>query len=351
MITSFFIYTKILYASNYMAWISEYLTFLLQVLTVFIFFTVFIAFVINSRKASSNNEEQDELKIKSLNDQYKTYKKKLQVTLLDKKELKLIEKEQKKAKKSIKNSQEQQKKKRIFVLDFTGDIQANAVNSFRDEITSILLIASENDEVLIRLNSPGGVVNGYGLASAQIQRLRNSNLRVTVCVDKIAASGGYMMACVAHSIVAAPFAIVGSIGVVAQLPNFHRLLKKNDIDFETFTAGENKRTVTIFGNNTDQGKEKFQDMLNDTHMLFKEYINQYRPEINIDDVANGDYWYGQQALNKGLIDDIMTSDEYILKAVQNETKVYKIEIIKKKKKKILDFLMGSIYKKLFSSIM
>ena len=108
----------------------------------------------------------------------------------------------------------------------------------------------------------------YGLAASQMQRIRDKKLKLTVCVDKVAASGGYMMAVVADKIIAAPFAVLGSIGVLAQVPNFHRLLKKHDVDFEMLTAGKYKRTLTMFGENTDKGREKFQEDIEDTHVLF-----------------------------------------------------------------------------------
>ncbi|MCP4842727.1 MAG: protease SohB, partial [Halieaceae bacterium] len=134
---------------------------------------------------------------------------------------------------------------------------------------------------------------------------------LTIAVDKVAASGGYMMACVADRIVAAPFAVVGSIGVVAQLPNFHRLLKKNDIDFETLTAGQYKRTLTMFGENTDTGRTKFLEDLEETHELFKTFVSANRPALDIAKVATGEVWYGQTALDEGLVDEVLTSDALV----------------------------------------
>ena len=200
---------------------------------------------------------------------------------------------------------------RLFVLDFDGDMQASQVEALREEISVVIPAATENDEVLIRLESPGGLVHGYGLAASQLQRLRDANISLTVAVDKVAASGGYMMACVATRIIAAPFAVLGSIGVIAQLPNFHRLLKKNDIDFELYTAGQYKRTLTMFGENTDKGRAKFVEELEDTHTLFKSFVAENRSVVDIDQVSTGEVWYGQQALEVRLIDEISTSDSYI----------------------------------------
>ncbi|WP_130835118.1 protease SohB [[Erwinia] mediterraneensis] len=200
----------------------------------------------------------------------------------------------------------------LYVLDFRGSVDAAEVASLREEVSAVLAVAVPGDEVLLRLESPGGVVHGYGLAASQLQRLRDHGLRLTAAVDKVAASGGYMMACVADRIVAAPFSIIGSIGVVAQIPNFNRLLKRNDIEVELHTAGEYKRTLTMFGENTEEGREKFRENLNETHVLFKDFVHQMRPGLNIEEVATGEYWFGRQALAKGLIDEIGTSDELII---------------------------------------
>ncbi len=205
-------------------------------------------------------------------------------------------------------------RRRIFVVDFHGDLRATALGSLRQEITAVLSVAREQDEVLVRLESGGGQVHAYGLAAAQLKRVTDREIALTVAVDKIAASGGYLMACVANRILAAPFAIVGSIGVIAQLPNFNRLLKRHDVDFEQFMAGEHKRTVTLFGENTEAGREKFQQEIEEVHGLFKDFVKTHRPKIDLDPVATGEYWYGSQAVERGLVDQLITSDEYLMKA-------------------------------------
>lgn len=215
------------------------------------------------------------------------------------------------AKKRVKDESEQADKKRLFVLHFDGDIKASQVASLREEISAILPEACKQDEVLLCLESPGGMVHGYGLAASQLQRIKDAGIPLTIAVDKVAASGGYMMACVADRIIAAPFAVLGSIGVIAQLPNFHKLLKKHDIDFELLTAGEYKRTLTMFGENTEKGREKFIEDLESTHDLFKSFVTANRPIVDITKVATGEVWYGQQALNEKLIDELGTSDSYI----------------------------------------
>jgi serine protease SohB len=201
---------------------------------------------------------------------------------------------------------------RVFVLDFHGDLHASAVASLREEISALLQVARPGDETLLRLESEGGVVHGYGLAASQLRRVREAGVKLTVAVDKVAASGGYLMACVADHILAAPFAVVGSIGVVGQLPNFNRLLKKHEIDYELHTAGEHKRTLTLFGENTAAGREKFRETLEDAHALFKSFIAQNRPQVDLARVATGDHWFGTRALDLKLVDELKTSDDYLL---------------------------------------
>jgi serine protease SohB len=216
------------------------------------------------------------------------------------------------------------------VLDFHGSIDAKEVTSLREEVTAILAVAQQGDEVLLRLETGGGMVHGYGLASSQLDRLKAAGLPLTIAVDKVAASGGYMMACIADKIVSAPFAIVGSIGVVAQLPNFNKLLKKHDIEFEQLTAGEYKRTLTMFGENTDKAREKFKEELEETHVLFKDFIREHRPDLDLEKVATGEHWFGTQAKALGLVDEIKTSDDLIVDACKNKT-VLALHYVQKKK--------------------
>ena len=212
---------------------------------------------------------------------------------------------------------EHEERKRVFVLDFNGDIRASEVDLLREEISAVLAFASPSDEVVLRLDSAGGMVHSYGLAASQLERIKAAKIKLTICVDEVAASGGYMMACLADKLIAAPFSILGSIGVVAQLPNFHRVLKKHGVDYETFTAGEYKRTVTMFGENTEKGKEKFIEEIQDTHLLFKEFVAQARPNIDIDQVATGEVWFGRRALEHNLVDELNTSDDFLMKICES----------------------------------
>ena len=215
----------------------------------------------------------------------------------------------------------------VFVIDFEGDMQASRVELFREEISTILKAADpKKDEVLIRIESRGGAVHGYGLAASQLKRIRDYKIPLTVCVDKVAASGGYMMACVADKIVAAPFAIVGSIGVFAGVPNIHRLLKKHDVDYEEVTAGEFKRTVSVMGEISPKGRQKFMEQIEDIHKLFKNFVTENRPSLDISKVATGEYWFGIRAKELNLIDEISSSDDYIFKALKDNKKVFKIKI-------------------------
>ncbi|OUS34789.1 protease SohB ['Osedax' symbiont bacterium Rs2_46_30_T18] len=214
-------------------------------------------------------------------------------------------------------SDEHEERKRVFVLDFNGDIRASEVDLLREEISAVLAFANTKDEVVLRLDSAGGMVHSYGLAASQLERIKAAKIKLTICVDEVAASGGYMMACLADKLIAAPFSILGSIGVVAQLPNFHRVLKKHGVDYETFTAGEYKRTVTMFGENTEKGKEKFIEEIQDTHLLFKEFVAQARPNIDIDQVATGEVWFGRRALEQNLVDELNTSDDFLMQICQS----------------------------------
>ena len=249
-----------------------------------------------------------EIRISHLNARVNEQRKKIAQTTASKFEfLQLTQQLSKEARLRKKNNQ------KVYVLDFKGDTAASAVEGLREEITLILATAKVGrDRVVLRLESPGGMVHGYGLAAAQLVRLRDAGFNLTICVDKVAASGGYMMACIANEIVSAPFAVVGSIGVVAQVPNFNRLLKEHHVDFELYTAGQFKRTVTMFGENTAEGKAKFEEELQQTHELFKHFVEKYRPQLNVEKVATGEHWYGKDALELNLVDKLQTSDEYLL---------------------------------------
>ena len=249
------------------------------------------------------------IEVEKLNDRYKSFRSQMQSRLLGKKEFKALSRIEKKTSKFEKATP---RSARLFVLNFDGDIRATATADLREEVTAILSVAKPGDEVVVKLESGGGLVTAYGLAASQLARLKSASVKLTICVDKVAASGGYMMACVADQILAAPFAVVGSIGVIAQVPNFNRVLKKHDIDYREITAGEFKRTVTVFGEITEPGLQKFKSQIEETHDLFKSFVTQNRPRMDIARVATGEYWYGTQALGLGLVDQIRTSDDYLV---------------------------------------
>lgn len=267
-----------------------------------------------------------ELKITHLNKVQNQHKQQLLLQIADKKTVKqLIKKTLKETAKLAKNKE---KSNNVYVLDFYGDIKASEVAELREEISVILSTAQKGDEVIVRLESAGGMVHGYGLAAAQLVRIKDAGLKLTVCIDKVSASGGYMMACVADKILSAPFAVVGSIGVVAQVPNFHDFLQKHDIDVNVFTAGKYKRTVTMFGKNDEEDKAKFQQELEQTHKLFQDFVTKYRPQLELDKVATGEHWYGEDAMNLKLVDELKTSDSYILDLLQTH-QVYSLQTCKK----------------------
>ena len=291
-----------------MEFLAEYASFLAKTATLVIAVLVVLSAIAGLR-GKGRRKAGGHLQVTRLNEFYKDLRERLESGLLEKNQLKALRKHQAKELKKQKKAPED--KPRVFVLDFDGDIKASATDSLRHEITALLTLATPRDEVVLRLESGGGMVHSYGLAASQLARIRQAGVPLTVCIDKVAASGGYMMACIGERIVSAPFAILGSIGVVAQLPNVNRLLKKHDIDFEVLTAGEYKRTLTVFGENTEKGREKFQEDLDVTHQLFKDFVSRYRPQLHIDDVATGEVWLGVAALNKQLVDELKTSDEYL----------------------------------------
>ena len=347
-----------------MEFLFEYLAFLAKAATLVVALVAVVAIIGQSVQQAKDMATEERIEVKKLNDRFENMQQAIESQLqtpeevaeqakAEKKRQKAEHKANKKLAKQKAKEQKQEKepskksetptetvtsesssadevpKKRIFVLDFDGDIRANAVDNMREEISAVLTVAKDSDEVFVRLESPGGVVHGYGLAASQLQRIKDAGIPLIASVDKVAASGGYMMACVADKIVAAPFSIIGSIGVVAQLPNFHRLLKKNDIDFEQHTAGDYKRTVTMFGENTDEDRAKFQQELEDTHGLFKDFVANHRPDLDIDKVATGEHWHGIQAQELGLVDELRTSDDYLL-AAHKEHAIFHVKHVAKK---------------------
>ena len=294
-----------------MEFLYEYGLFVAKAITLVLAFVVVVSTIVGV--ASKQKQGKGHLEINSISEQLKDVTQYAKEVLLDKNALKKLAKEQKKEQKSkSKDSSSQEKAPRLFVIDFKGSMDASEVDHLREEITAILCVAEAQDEVLVKLESGGGVVHGYGLAASQLQRIKAKGLSLTVAVDKVAASGGYMMACVADKLIASQFAYIGSIGVLAQLPNFNKLLKKNDIEFEQHTAGEFKRTLTVFGENNDEGRAKFKEEIEEIHVLFKDFVHSQRPDMDIDKVATGEYWPGVKAKALGLVDDLMTSDDYIL---------------------------------------
>ena len=303
----------------------EYGLFLLKVITVLISVIVLISFVAASKKSNTS----EGLEIENLNEKYKGLSDSLNKAVMEKDEWKKKQKSEKAIAKN--NKKKKTRKPKAYILDFIGDIKASAVPSLREEVTAILDIAKRNDQIVLRLDNHGGVVHEHGLAASQLARIRQKKIHLTVVVDKVAASGGYLMASVANKIYAAPFAILGSIGVIAQLPNFNRLLDNYGVDFEQITAGQYKRNVTMFGKNTDEDREKLKDQLEEIHELFKSSVNEYRPQLDLERVATGEHWYGSKALELGLIDEIKTSDELLIEMA----KKYEIFSVKLKIKKPL----------------
>jgi len=319
--------------------LAQYGLFLAQAVTIVIAILVVVGGVVAIGQRQKH-EREGHIEIRHLNERYRHMGEAIRRAVLDKSALKAEgkakkktdkarAKEQKKAAKASKGENEGDHKPRLYTMAFDGDLKASATDHLREEISAVLSQVGEGDEVLVKLESPGGLVHGYGLAASQLQRIVDAGVTLTVAVDKVAASGGYMMACVANRIIAAPFAVIGSIGVLAQLPNFHRLLKKHDIDFELLTAGEYKRTLTLFGENTDKGREKFLEELETTHALFKDFVGRHRPALDIAKVATGEVWYGQNALDENLVDELQTSDAFIQSRLK-DWEIYEVRYVARK---------------------
>jgi serine protease SohB len=313
---------------------ADYGLFLLEVITLLGLVLVVVLLVIaNARRGS----EREGLTIKHLNEQMEQTAKQLKRVLLPKDEFKRVAKAAAKARKRSKA--DAARRKRIFVLDFKGDLRASATASLREEVSAILGIAQDGDEVLLRLENAGGHVHEHGLAASQLLRLKARRIRLSIAVDKVAASGGYLMACVADRLMAAPFAVVGSIGVIAQLPNFHRLLEEKGVDFEMITAGRFKRTLTLFGANTDEGRQKLKQELEDVHALFKAQVAAARPQVDLERVTTGEHWYGTQALELKLVDELRTSDDYLLEAAA-ERELYHVAF--KRRRPFSERVLGGV---------
>jgi len=312
--------------------LAEYGLFFAKVATFVVAVLLVIVAVASASQRGADNEGH--LEVKKINDRLSRMEDTLRAAVLDEHALKRHDKVEKQR---LKQRDKEAKRcsaadvpsRSVYVLDFDGDMKASAAESFREEVTAVLTLASANDEVVVRLESPGGMVHAYGFASSQLVRFKTAKVPLTVCVDKVAASGGYMMACIADKLLAAPFAVIGSIGVVASLPNFNRVLKKHDVDYELLTAGEYKRTLTMLGENTEAGRNKFIEDLQETHDLFKEFVAEYRPQLDIAEVATGETWYGKKAQEKALVDGISTSDEYITGQAA-EASIYEVKFVQKK---------------------
>ena len=296
---------------------AEYGMFLLKALTI----VAAIVVVIIAATAAGKRAHEETLEVEHLNKKFRGLGDALLGAVSSKDERKKATKARKKEEKE--EGKSGVKRPRSFIIDFKGDLKASGVPSLRQEVNAILDVASDEDEVIVRLENHGGVVHEHGLAASQLVRVRDRDIPLIVCVDKVAASGGYLMACVASRVYAAPFAILGSIGVLAQLPNFNRMLDSHGVDFEQITAGKHKRTVTMFGKNTDEDRAKLKEELEEVHALFKDAVIRYRPALDVDKVATGEHWYGPRALELGLADEILTSDE-LLKGRAVERDLYQV---------------------------
>ncbi|MCV6606160.1 MAG: protease SohB [Porticoccaceae bacterium] len=318
-----------------MEFLMEYGLFLAKAIT-FVVVVAVIAGIVTSLGQRHRKGDKGHIEVLPLNEFNEQMHSAVKEAVLDSeqhkaecKKQKQADKDKQKKRKQAQKKGEQESRKRVFVLTFDGDIQASAVSQLRQSITAVLAEATDKDEVVLKLQSPGGAVHSYGLAASQLDRIRKKGIPLTVCVDQVAASGGYMMACVGDRILSAPFAMIGSIGVIGQLPNFNKLLKKHDVEFEQHTAGDFKRTLTMLGENTDADREKFRQDLEAIHQQFKAYVAERRPNLDIEQVATGEVWLGSRSLELGLVDEVLTSDEYLTGQLA-DADLYEVSFVQKK---------------------
>ncbi|HBW82847.1 MAG: protease SohB [Gammaproteobacteria bacterium] len=349
-----------------MEFLSEYGMFVAKSMTIVIAIVLIISMVSASGGRGKRFMKKGTVRVSKLNEHFEELRDSLREVVLDKDSLKSLQsnerKQAKAERKELKAARKKQfnegsggaavarTRKRVYVINFKGNIAADAVACLREEISAILSLATPEDEVLVRLESPGGMVHAYGLASSQLARLKHAGTTLTICVDKVAASGGYMMACLADRLIAAPFAIIGSIGVLVQLPNFHRVLKKHEVDYEIISAGEYKRTLTTFGEITKKGKDKVREDVETIHGIFKSWVKEHRPNVDIDNIATGETWLGSQAIERSMVDEIRTSDECILAACETSD-VFEVEYeFPKSIQEKLGSVFGNALEKAFSQI-
>ncbi|WP_192036973.1 protease SohB [Halomonas sp. YLGW01] len=304
-------------------WLQDYALFFAQALTLLAMLAVVMVLINRGR---GEGEERAQLRIEELNQRQRKRVRRLKVAAAEPQGRKrLLKGFRRDDKRKHKQQRDDASQANVWVLDFHGDLKASGTSRLAEEVSALLEVVEEGDEVVVRLESAGGLVHAYGLAAAQLDRLREAGVTTRICVDKVAASGGYMMACCADRVQVAPFAVLGSIGVVAQVPNVHRLLKRHDVDVEVLTAGRYKRTLTVLGENTEEGRDKFLADLEHTHELFKRHIAERRPSMDTEQLATGEIWYGREAVEKGLADEVMTSDAYLLSRMQ-EARVFSVRL-------------------------
>lgn len=346
-----------------MSYLFEYLIFLAEAVTIVVAVLIIVSAIASFGGRVQHSDSHGHLRVSKINDRLRDLRYAMEGQLLPADAVKKLHKQENKAQnqadkaqaQTLKAQQKATKQKKtdseqsddsedqgpgkVFVLHFDGDVSASEVEHLRTEVSAVLTMATPNDEVVICVESPGGMVHSYGFAASQLSRIRAKNIPLTAVVDRVAASGGYLMAAVANKVIAAPFALIGSIGVVAQIPNVHRLLKKNDVDVEILTAGKYKRTLTTLGENTEEGRQKFLEELEDVHALFQEFVTTNRPGLDIEAVATGEAWYGTRAITLGLVDELATSDEYLMLRCEDH-EVYEVQWVEHKK--ALDKILGKV---------
>ncbi|WP_343192796.1 S49 family peptidase [Buchnera aphidicola (Taiwanaphis decaspermi)] len=301
-----------------MEFIYSYILFIIKTLSVLFFLHLFskiiIIYILKKNDIYLNNT----LKVELLNNHYKKLKN----------DLSFFQK-----KKIINQKNVYNKKSNLYILDYNDKIKKNKIKKLREEISSIILVAKKNDEVLLRLENTSDIVYEYGLVIAQLQRLRKKGIKLIISIDKIVSNGGYIIACVADHISASPFSIIGPINIVVNIPNIDKYTQTSNLnnqlnDCNTFTK------LTLIKNNTKIYVNKIFNKLDIKKYIRNSFIKDMRPSLNLNKIFNQNYWIGENAINEKLIDSINTSDDILFskKDTHNLLKikyVYKSNIVEK----------------------
>jgi len=167
--------------------------------------------------------------------------------------------------------------------------------------------------VVLRINSPGGVVGPTQELHAAVLRLREAGKPVVASLGAVAASGGYYVAVAADKIYANPGTLTGSIGVIFQLPNLDGLMKKVGIDYVVVKAGRYKDIGNISRTMTPEERQVLQSLLDDVHAQFISAVATGRKldRAQVVGFADGRIVSGSQAKDLRMVDALGGLEEAV----------------------------------------